>query len=87
VNPDGLTECLRTREDIPAFTIHDLRRTASTLLHEHGWPADVVEKALNHTIGGVRGVYNRAEYAGQRREMLGFWGEYVVGLGRGVDLS
>jgi integrase len=72
-------------QDIPAFTIHDLRRTASTLLHEHGWPADVVEKALNHTIGGVRGVYNRAEYAGQRREMLGFWGEYVEGLGKGGD--
>jgi len=48
-------------QDIPAFTIHDLRRTASTLLHENGWPSDVVEKALNHTIGGVRGVYNRAE--------------------------
>jgi len=71
-------------QDIPAFTIHDLRRTASTLLHEHGWPADVVEKALNHTIGGVRGVCNRAEYAGQRREMLGFWGEYVEGLGEGL---
>jgi integrase len=27
-------------QDIPALTIHDLRRTASTLLHEHGWPAD-----------------------------------------------
>jgi integrase len=34
-------------QDIPAFTIHDLRRTASTLLHEHGRQADVVEKALN----------------------------------------
>ena len=67
-------------QDIPAFTIHDLRRTASTLLHEQGWPSDVVEKALNHTIGGVHGVYNRAEYAQQRREMLEFWGEYVQGL-------
>ncbi len=57
---------------IPAFTIHDLRRTASTLLLENGWPPDVVEKALNHTIGGVRGVYNRAEHAPQRREMLQF---------------
>lgn len=63
--------------DIPAFTIHDLRRTASTLLHEGGWPSDVVEKALNHTIGGVRGVYNRAEYAKQRREMLQAWGDYI----------
>jgi len=30
-------------QDIPAFTIHDLRRTASTLLHEQGWHSDVVE--------------------------------------------
>jgi integrase len=65
---------------IPAFTIHDLRRTASTLLHENGWPSDVVEKALNHTIGGVRGVYNRAEYAPQRREMLQFWSDYIESL-------
>jgi integrase len=67
-------------QDIPAFTIHDLRRTASTLLHEKGWPSDVVEKALNHTIGGVRGVYNRAEYAAQRREMLQQWADYIDSL-------
>lgn len=65
---------------IPAFTVHDLRRTASTLLHECGWPSDVVEKALNHTIGGVRGVYNRAEYAEQRRMMLQQWADTVDGL-------
>jgi integrase len=64
-------------QDIPAFTIHDLRRTASTLLHENGWPSDVVEKALNHTIVGVRGVYNRAEYEEQRREMLQFWADFI----------
>jgi integrase len=67
-------------QPIPAFTIHDLRRTASTLLHENGWASDVVEKALNHTIGGVRGVYNRAEYAPQRREMLQFWADYIAQL-------
>ena len=44
----------------------------------------MVEKALNHTIGGVRGVYNRAEYSGQRKEMLGFWGAYLEGLEKGV---
>jgi integrase len=67
-------------QPISAFTIHDLRRTASTLLHENGWPSDVVEKALNHTIGGVRGVYNRAEYAPQRREMLQSWADYIEQL-------
>lgn len=67
-------------QDLPAFTIHDLRRTASTLLHESGWPSDVVEKALNHTIGGVRGVYNRAEYATQRRDMLQQWADTIEAL-------
>jgi len=67
-------------QPIPAFTVHDLRRTASTLLHENSWPSDVVEKALNHTIGGVRGVYNSAEYAPQRREMLQFWADYIEQL-------
>lgn len=65
---------------IAHFTIHDMRRTASTLLHERGFVSDVIEKALNHTMGGVRGVYNRAEYADQRRDMLQWWGDYVDSL-------
>jgi len=65
---------------IAPFTIHDLRRTGSTILHEQGFSSDVVEKALNHTIGGVRGVYNRAEYADQRRMMLQSWADYISGL-------
>jgi len=62
------------------FTIHDLRRTGATLLNEKGYSSDVVEKALNHKMPGVRGIYNRAEYAPQRKEMLQFWGSYVAGL-------
>jgi integrase len=65
---------------IPPFTIHDLRRTGSTILHEQGFPSDVVEKALNHTIGGVRGIYNRAEYADQRKAMLQSWADYISAL-------
>jgi integrase len=80
---NGLNQALKIAlkgEDIPAFTVHDLRRTASTLLHENGWPSDVVEKALNHTTGGVRGIYNRAKYADQRREMLQFWSDFIENL-------
>ncbi|MEO6967667.1 MAG: integrase arm-type DNA-binding domain-containing protein [Rhodanobacteraceae bacterium] len=65
---------------IDPFTIHDLRRTGSTRLHEAGFASDVIEKALNHTIGGVRGIYNRAEYASQRSEMLQFWADYIDDL-------
>ena len=66
--------------DMQPFTIHDSRRTASTLLHEKGFASDVIEKALNHTIGGVRGVYNKAEYAEPRRKMLQFWADFVEGI-------
>ena len=65
---------------IDPFTVHDLRRTGSTWLHEAGFASDVIEKALNHTLGGVRGIYNRAEYSSQRSEMLQFWADYVDAL-------
>jgi integrase len=65
---------------IDPFTIHDMRRTASTLLNEQGFSSDVIEKSLNHTMGGVRGVYNRAEYAEQRKQMLQSWANYVGNL-------
>lgn len=67
----------RVKFGIPHFTIHDLRRTAATHLAEAGWPSDVIEKALNHTLKGIRGVYNRAEFATQRREMLEAWAQMV----------
>jgi integrase len=63
--------------DIRDFVIHDFRRSASTHLHEAGYPSDVIEKALAHEQGGVRGIYNRAEYAKQRREMLQWWADFV----------
>ncbi len=62
------------------FTVHDLRRTAATLLSEDEYHADVIEKALNHTIKGVRGVYNRAQYSEQRRTMLQNWADKIEDL-------
>lgn len=59
------------------FVVHDFRRTASTILHEAGHPSDVIEKCLAHHTGGVRGIYNRAEYMQQRCEMLIFWADFV----------
>lgn len=59
------------------FTVHDLRRTASTLLHEAGYPSDWIEKALAHEQKGVRAVYNKAEYARQRTYMLQQWANMV----------
>jgi integrase len=82
----ALWQVTRKREDgpplldIPHFTLHDFRRTGSTLLHENGYASDVIEKALGHTVGGVKGIYNKATYIEQRREMLQFWANYLDGL-------
>ncbi len=72
--------------DIPSFVIHDFRRTASTHLHEMGFASDVVERALGHTIGGVRGIYNRADYSSQHREMLQQWADTVDAWRNGVKV-
>lgn len=63
--------------DVRDFVIHDFRRTASTHLHEAGFNSDWIEKSLSHETKGIRGVYNRAQYADQRREMLQWWADFV----------
>jgi integrase len=60
------------------FTVHDLRRTGSTLLNELGFNRDWIEKCLAHEEGkSSRGVYNKAEYEQQRRHMLQEWADIV----------
>ena len=59
------------------FTVHDLRRTGSTLLHEAGYNTDWIEKCLAHEQKGVRAVYNKAEYAEQRRAMMQDWSDMI----------
>ena len=66
--------------DMDPLTIHDLRRTGATLLTEHGFDKDVIEKALSHERQGIRAVYILAEYAEQRKQMLQWWADYVDGI-------
>ncbi len=63
--------------DVQHFVLHDFRRTASTHLHEMGHSSDAIERALAHKILGIKGVYNRAEYADQRRVILQAWADFV----------
>jgi integrase len=50
------------------WTIHDLRRTARSLMTRAGVSPDHAERALGHVIGGVRGVYDRHAYFEEKRE-------------------
>jgi integrase len=69
-----------TESNLPLepFTVHDLRRTGSTILNELGFNGDWIEKCLAHEDGrSSRGVYNKAEYAEQRRHMLQEWADMI----------
>jgi integrase len=52
---------------VTGWTIHDLRRTARSLLSRCGVNADIAERCLGHVIPGVRGTYDRHQY---QAEML-----------------
>ena len=66
--------------DLPPFTVHDLRRTASTHLNEQGFKSDAIEACLNHTAKGVRGVYNKAKYKKERTEMMQKWSNHIFSV-------
>lgn len=68
-----------TGQQFERFTVHDLRRTASTLLHEADYHSDWIEKGQARKQKGTRAVYNKALYARQRTYMLQQWADMVGG--------
>ena len=68
---------------MPAWTLHDLRRTAATGMADMGILPHHIEAVLNHVSGhkaGVAGIYNRAKYETEMREALGKWGNYLEAI-------
>ena len=57
-------------EPLPNWTLHDLRRTAKTLMARAGVRPDISERVLGHVIAGVEGTYDRHSYADEKRDAL-----------------
>jgi integrase len=73
--------------DIPPWTLHDLRRTFASGCARLGVAVHVVEAALNHrsgTIKGVAAVYNRYSYDAEKRAAMATWARHVDALVTGV---
>jgi integrase len=69
--------------DVASWRIHDLRRTAATGLQKLGTPLPVTESILGHVAGsraGVVGVYQRYDYADEKRTALEEWAKHVETL-------
>ena len=57
-------------EPMPNWTLHDLRRTAKTLMVRAGVRPDISERVLGHVIAGVEGTYDRHSYENEKRDAL-----------------
>ena len=71
--------------NVKDWTVHDLRRTVATRMADIGIQPHIIEAVLNHVSGhkaGVEGIYNRSNYATEKRAALDAWANHL-----GVILS
>jgi integrase len=76
--------------NMPAWRLHDLRRTAASGMARLGVNLPVIEKVLNHSSGsfaGIVAVYQRHSFADEKRAALQKWGNFVSALveAKGAD--
>jgi integrase len=73
---------------ISDWTFHDLRRTCASGMAKLHISVETIEAVLNHTSGKVSGiarVYNRHDYADEKRGALEAWSRYVLNLVQPVE--
>ena len=69
--------------NIPAWVIHDIRRTVATGMSKIGILPHVVEAVLNHVSGhkgGVAGIYNLHTYEAEKVTALTRWADHVAAI-------
>jgi integrase len=55
---------------LPRWTLHDLRRTARSLMSRAGVRPDIAERVLGHVQSGVQGTYDRHQYREEKAHAL-----------------
>lgn len=72
--------------ELAPWRFHDLRRTMASGMARLGIPLHVVEKLLNHisgSFGGIVGVYQRHDFAGEKRLAADAWATHVTSSDNG----
>ena len=68
---------------MPAWVVHDIRRTVASGMGNLGVAPHVIEGVLNHASGsraGVGAIYNKSKYEKETREALIQWADHVSRL-------
>jgi integrase len=74
----------------PGWVLHDLRRTVATNLQRLGVRLEVTEAVLNHVSGsraGIVGVYQRHDWATEKRQALDSWARRLEAIVSGAQTS
>jgi integrase len=56
--------------NMPKWAVHDLRRSARSLMSRAGVPSEHAERTLGHAILGIRGVYDRYSFGREKADAL-----------------
>jgi integrase len=67
-------------KNVKPWTVHDLRRTARSLMSRAGVPENHAERVLGHVQPGVRGVYDRFHYRDEKAAALARLATLVDGI-------
>jgi integrase len=66
--------------DVAPWVLHDLRRTARSLMARAGVRPDIAERVMGHAIGGVEGVYDRHDYRAEKADALARLAALIDGI-------
>jgi integrase len=66
--------------NVAPWTIHDLRRTARSLMARAGVRPDIAERVMGHAIGGIQGVYDQHSYSDEKRDALARLAALIDGI-------
>ncbi len=61
---------LDKKSGVHGWKLHDLRRTARSLMSRAGVRPDIAERCLGHIVGGVEGIYDRHTYDAEKADAL-----------------
>ena len=73
-----LQQIMQAKHNVPHFTIHDFRRTFSTILNNsHKFDYLVISSAMGHQISGVERHYNHALYIDTLTELWQYYADFI----------
>jgi integrase len=81
---------LDTTSGMGDWVLHDFRRTMATSLQRLGVRLEVIEAVLNHRSGsqaGIVGIYQRHDWATEKRAALDSWAHYILAITSGAKTT